>query len=167
MSVEFYSREGVRLGDKKALEQMIHEITSIPIEALRGAPLDQFSVPERLRWAELRQVTKEEDRAYCLLGIFRVFMPVLYGEGKNAFDRLNDEISRSFRKQLDRARQTYVTPTSRSLQKHEPDSTFNDTEGIASCNRQKMLLASLSFHQMDSRRSTIKSAYATTCQWLL
>jgi hypothetical protein len=103
MSVEFFSREGVRLGDKKALEQMIHEITSIPIEALRGASLDQFPVPERMRWAELRQVTKEEDRAYCLLGIFKVFMHALYGEGKNTFDRLNDEITRSYRKQLDRA----------------------------------------------------------------
>jgi Heterokaryon incompatibility protein (HET) len=166
-SVEFFSREGVCLGDKRTLEQTIHEITSIPIEALRGAPLDQFPVHERVRWQEQRQVTIEEDRAYCLLGIFEVFMHPLYGEGKNAFVRLNDEIAKSYRKQLDLAGHAYISSTPHSFQKHDPDSAFDDTEGTASYDRQKMLLASLSFDQMDSRRSTIQSAYATTCQWLL
>lgn len=102
-----------------------------------------------------------------MLGIFQVFMSIIYGEGKNAFDRLNDEIARSYRKQLDRARDTDVTSTSRSLQKHESNSAFTDAERNVTYDRQKMLLTSLSFDQMDSRRSTIKSAYATTCQWLL
>src|SRR5579859_3208065 len=38
-SVEFFSLEGKRLGDKKSLEQQIHEITGIAVQALQGSPL--------------------------------------------------------------------------------------------------------------------------------
>ncbi|KIW88432.1 uncharacterized protein Z519_11001 [Cladophialophora bantiana CBS 173.52] len=99
-SVEFFSREEELLGDKKMLEQQIHEITGISIAALRNAPLSQFGVDERLRWAETRNTQKEEDKAYCLLGIFNVFMPLIYGEGENAFVRLKAEIERSSRGSL-------------------------------------------------------------------
>lgn len=91
-SVEFYSREWTRLGDKISLESLIHEITTIPIAALRGTPLSHFSLDERLRWAANRQTTKEEDRAYCLLGIFETYLPLIYGEKENAFVRLKREI---------------------------------------------------------------------------
>jgi hypothetical protein len=48
-----------------------------------------------MSWAETRQTTREEDQAYSLLGIFDVFMPLIYGEGKtNAFKRLHEEISK-------------------------------------------------------------------------
>ncbi|RYP76157.1 hypothetical protein DL771_001981 [Monosporascus sp. 5C6A] len=61
-SVQFFSREGLRLGDKVSLEQEIHTITKIPIPALRKTTsFDQFDVDERLRWAEKRQTTREED----------------------------------------------------------------------------------------------------------
>ena len=33
-----------------------------------------------------------EDEAYCLLGIFSINMPTLYGEGRRAFQRLQLEI---------------------------------------------------------------------------
>jgi Heterokaryon incompatibility protein (HET) len=46
-SVEFFCREGNRLGDKRSLERQIHEITKIAIPALRGTPLSQFGVDER------------------------------------------------------------------------------------------------------------------------
>jgi hypothetical protein len=92
-SVEFFSREGKRLGDKKTLEQQIHEITGIAVSAIQGAPLPQFGVDERLLWAENRQTTREEDKAYSLLGIFDVYMPLIYGEGRdNALARLREEI---------------------------------------------------------------------------
>jgi Heterokaryon incompatibility protein (HET) len=94
-SVEFFSREGDLLGDKNMLEQQIHEITGIPITALRGSPLPHFSINERLRWAAKRETKKKEDKAYCLLGIFDIFMPLLYGEGENAFIRLQKEIGAS------------------------------------------------------------------------
>ena len=47
---EFFSREGRRIGDKASLEQLIHNITGIPLTALRNEPLDQFSTSERVRW---------------------------------------------------------------------------------------------------------------------
>jgi len=53
-----------------------------------------FSVAARMCWASRRETTREEDIAYCLLGIFNVNMPlpVLYGEGSRAFKRLQEEI---------------------------------------------------------------------------
>lgn len=90
--VEFFSREGDLLGTKRTLEQQIHKITQIPIEALRGASLSGFSVDERLQWAQDRQTTRKEDKAYCLFGIFNVFLPLIYGEGDNAFVRLQEAI---------------------------------------------------------------------------
>jgi Heterokaryon incompatibility protein (HET) len=93
-SVEFFSREGKYLGDKKSLEGRIHEITQIPIAALRGTPLTDFSVDERKRWAVERETKKKEDKAYCLLGIFNVFIPLIYGEGDHAFTRLKEEIEK-------------------------------------------------------------------------
>jgi hypothetical protein len=92
-SVEFFSRERQRLGDKRSLKQQIHEITSIADSALQGVPLSQFSVDERLSWIERRQTKLEEDKAYSLLGIFDVSMPLIYGEGRErAFKRLRKEI---------------------------------------------------------------------------
>ena len=92
-SVEFFTRDGRRLGDKSTLTQLIHEITGISVSALQGKPLSQFEVDERFLWAEKRQTTREEDWAYCLLGIFDVFMPLIYGEKKdNAILRLRKEV---------------------------------------------------------------------------
>ena len=93
-SVEFFSREGERLGDKKSLERQIHEVTGIPVEALRGNPLSNFSVGERMSWAAKRETKRKEDKAYSLLGIFNVYMPLMYGEGDNAFSRLEEEIEK-------------------------------------------------------------------------
>ena len=94
-SVEFFSKDWEQLGNKKSLEQFIHEITGIPIRALQGSALSYFSVSERLLWAEKRETTREEDKAYSLLGIFSIQIPVLYGEGReNAFKRLREEIDK-------------------------------------------------------------------------
>ncbi|KAI1577402.1 vegetative incompatibility protein HET-E-1 [Pyrenophora tritici-repentis] len=88
-SVEFFSKEGERLGDKGSLQHPIHEVTGIPIEALSGSDLSEFDVAKRFSWAANRQTTEEEDRAYCLFGIFGVHLPLIYGEGKeNALERL-------------------------------------------------------------------------------
>jgi len=92
-SVEFFSRDGQRLGDKLSLAPIIYEITGIPIKALRDNRLSQFDIEERFRWAEKRETKYEEDWAYCLLGIFGVFMVPNYGEGKDyAIRRLRKEI---------------------------------------------------------------------------
>lgn len=91
-SVEFFSKQGNRLGDRTSLETEITKITGINVLALRGDPLSNFSISERMSWAAKRATTREEDSAYCLLGIFDVYMPLIYGEGRRAFTRLNREI---------------------------------------------------------------------------
>jgi hypothetical protein len=94
-SVEFFSRERKRLGDKSSLRQQIHEITNIPASALEGNPLSYFGVKERLQWVEHRQTKLEEDKAYSLLGIFGVYILPIYGEGMaNALKRLEKEVDR-------------------------------------------------------------------------
>ncbi|KAF2197377.1 HET-domain-containing protein [Delitschia confertaspora ATCC 74209] len=94
-SVNFFSREWRKLGDKISLKQQIHKITGVPVLALQGAPLSQFDVNERLSWQNNRHTKLEEDRAYSLLGIFGVYVAPVYGEGKaRAFKRLMDEIAK-------------------------------------------------------------------------
>ena len=93
--VEFFSKEGKPLGDNYSLKQQIHEITGIPESALQGARLSQFSDKVRFSWIQSRQTKVEEDKAYSLLGIFDVEMPLRYGEGSaNAFKRLEEEIEK-------------------------------------------------------------------------
>lgn len=50
------------------------------------------SVAQRMSWASRRVTTRHEDIAYCLLGLFDVHMPLIYGEGQKAFLRLQEEI---------------------------------------------------------------------------
>lgn len=97
VSVDFFTKEGVRLGDKRSLEQQIHQITGIATSALQGSALSQFSIEERFQWANIRETTLDEDWVYCLQGIFGVSMAVTYGEGKsNALCRLHKEIEGIF-----------------------------------------------------------------------
>jgi DNA polymerase III delta prime subunit len=93
VSVEFFSSEGRRIGDKTSLDLLIHEITNIPLAALHNCPLDQFPTSERERWAENRKTTEAEDTVYCLLGILGISMPTVYGEGQeSARSRLLAEV---------------------------------------------------------------------------
>lgn len=85
----------MRLGSKISLEQEIHETTRIPIRAIRGERFTEFSVDERVSWASERKTTLKEDKVYCLLGLFGVFLPLIYGEGEAyATRRLREEIHR-------------------------------------------------------------------------
>ncbi len=94
-SVEFFSVERQRIGDKKSLEQQIREITHIPVEVLQGDLLENFSIKDRMAWMVGRQTTQEEDMAYSLIGIFGVSMEFRYGEGKDrALNRLQEEIEK-------------------------------------------------------------------------
>ncbi|KAH0565161.1 hypothetical protein GP486_001439 [Trichoglossum hirsutum] len=97
-SVEFFSKDWEKFGNKKSLERLIHEITGIPVRALQGSPLARFSVSERMLWADKRETTRKEDKAYSLLGIFGVHMPLIYGEGgDNALTRLREEIGKALK----------------------------------------------------------------------
>jgi hypothetical protein len=122
-SVEFFSKEGERLGDKDSMVQEIHEITGISVQALQGSPLSRFSVDERMLWAARRETKREEDAAYSLLGIFNIHMPLIYGEGgQKALNRLRKEIVNA----LDRilkwlAPPDFVTAYRGSLDNREDD----------------------------------------------
>ena len=74
------------------LTEVVNEITSIPSPFLEGLDLQKANIAMRMSWASKRITTRKEDLAYCLLGIFDINMPLLYGEGMKAFRRLQEEI---------------------------------------------------------------------------
>ncbi|KAH6653638.1 hypothetical protein BKA67DRAFT_570686, partial [Truncatella angustata] len=92
--VEFFSAERQFLGKKTTLEQLIHEITHIPIRALQPGLLQEFDIESRMSWANNRVTSRGEDKAYCLFGILGVTMPSNYGEGEEgALKRLCRELA--------------------------------------------------------------------------
>lgn len=113
--VEFYSNDWSLVGTKESLRSDISSITRINIKYLWGkyvsdpyfgssernliarsiehaTPFQKASVSERFSWLSDRTTTRLEDMAYCMLGIFELNMPLLYGEGSKAFTRLQEEI---------------------------------------------------------------------------
>ncbi|KAM3480323.1 hypothetical protein MY5147_001245 [Beauveria neobassiana] len=109
--VEFYSKEGTFLGDKQSLEYIIRDITGIPTKALRGTPLSEFTVTERESWARNRQTKYEEDMAYSLLAIFSIFLPLIYGEGR---DEANGDFEKR-KEELAEMRRTLISDGSRRV----------------------------------------------------
>ena len=91
-TVIFLDQKWQEIGTKSSLQRMISEITNIPTDILLGADLEGASVAQRMSWASKRKTTRVEDLAYCLMGIFGINMPLLYGEGERAFTRLQEEI---------------------------------------------------------------------------
>ncbi|KAL9621356.1 MAG: hypothetical protein Q9160_004247 [Pyrenula sp. 1 TL-2023] len=130
-NVAFYSSNWSYLGDRTLLLDEISRITGIDTYALKGGDLRELSVARRMAWASHRKTTRIEDVAYCLLGIFDINMPLLYGEGTKAFIRLQEEIMRTCDDQSifawsdpdeqDRPSEPYVTKEGRS---HEDHSVF-------------------------------------------
>jgi hypothetical protein len=93
--VLFYDQAWKYVGSKTAFSGLISEISNLDEEVLRGTtPAWRYSIATRMSWAAHRQTTRVEDIAYCLLGIFQVNLPMIYGEGTNAFFRLQEEIVR-------------------------------------------------------------------------
>jgi hypothetical protein len=93
--VVFCSREWTKLGRRSdnPLTSLISEITRIDYFVLKDSKhVLQRSIAERMSWASRRETTRSEDIAYCLMGLFGVNMPLLYGEGERAFIRLQEEI---------------------------------------------------------------------------
>jgi len=96
LTIMFYSAGWHFLGDKRELGRQLSNITGIDGEVLRyRQTIPEQSVAQRMSWASRRVTTRGEDAAYCLLGLFDVNMPLLYGEGKTkAFVRLQLQIIR-------------------------------------------------------------------------
>ncbi|KAG4277357.1 hypothetical protein FPRO04_14147 [Fusarium proliferatum] len=90
--VEFYSTDWKRIGSKDDLCGLLSSITRIDEHILKGGDMDSVSVARRMSWASDRKTSRVEDAAYCLLGIFDVNIPLIYGEGRKAFQRLQEAI---------------------------------------------------------------------------
>ena len=93
--IRFFTKDWDLIGqltEGSRLVEVVSEITSIPPGFLEGQNLLLANIAEKMSWAATRSTTREEDTAYCLLGIFDVNMPLLYGEGHKAFRRLQEEI---------------------------------------------------------------------------
>jgi hypothetical protein len=92
-NLRFYNKGWTFVGNKGNLYELVEEITGIPSDFLLGiVKLHDASVAQRMSWAAKRVTKRQEDMAYCLLGIFGVSMPMIYGEGDKAFRRLQEHI---------------------------------------------------------------------------
>jgi hypothetical protein len=94
--VEFYAADWTEIGTKCSLLKLIMDVTGIQGPVLRGNEPSTCNVAQRMSWGSQRVTTRPEDMAYCLMGLFDVNMPPLYGEGgPKAFIRLQEEIMRT------------------------------------------------------------------------
>ena len=95
-NVQFLNKTWQNIGDKRTLTPTLEDITGIPehilIDGLHG---NRPCIAQIMSWAAHRTTTRVEDRAYSLMGLLDVNMPMLYGEGKKAFHRLQLEIIRA------------------------------------------------------------------------
>ncbi|KAG5922145.1 hypothetical protein E4U42_005594 [Claviceps africana] len=97
--MRFLDAQWHQIGTKASLGRTLSRITGIP-EAVLAAPqtdhLSRLPLARRISWMAARQTTRVEDRAYALLGILDIHMPMLYGEGDMAFRRLQEELMRKY-----------------------------------------------------------------------
>lgn len=94
--VVFVSNQWQPVGTRNGYATVISEITNIDYHAIvhQTSP-ERWSIASRMSWASRRRTSRVEDEAYCLLGLFGINMPLLYGEGRRAFRRLQEEIVRT------------------------------------------------------------------------
>ncbi|PYI04548.1 HET-domain-containing protein [Aspergillus sclerotiicarbonarius CBS 121057] len=96
----FYGSGWNFLGTKRSLSSLIYVITGIDQRVLQDPTdtkesLQSICIAQKMSWAATRRTSRMEDAAYCLLGLFDVHIPILYGEGGAAFIRLQEEIIRT------------------------------------------------------------------------
>jgi hypothetical protein len=111
--LNFYDSQWRAIGTREDLASEISLITRIDWEALHGTESLTYvrgaSLAKRMAWAANRTTTREEDIAYCLIGLFDINMPLLYGEGGiKAFARLQEEI---IKRGLDQSFLAWILPT--------------------------------------------------------
>jgi hypothetical protein len=131
-TVRFYDRDWNFLGTRRDLAKEISTVTNIGLDILlKKKDIWEETVAMRMSWAADRSTTRIEDRAYSLLGIFNINIPLLYGEGGKAFTRLQHEIMRTIdddtlflwretdRYHVPRNLTGFLTDTPESFAKHE------------------------------------------------
>ncbi|KAK7439048.1 hypothetical protein VKT23_014922 [Stygiomarasmius scandens] len=91
--IVFLDNNWTEIGTRWSLRDAISAVTAIPVKLFESCDLSQYSIAQKMSWAAFRETTRPEDQAYCLMGIFGVCMPPIYGEGgEKAFMRLQQEI---------------------------------------------------------------------------
>ena len=94
-NVQFFKKDWKPVGDKKTLARTLSTITRVPVNILTdGLSGNRPCVAQIMSWAANRTTMRVEDRAYSLMGLLGVNMPMLYGEGAKAFHRLQLEVIR-------------------------------------------------------------------------
>ena len=159
--IDFYNQRWECLGTKHMLGELLTRRTGIPVDILEHKrSLSECSIAQRMSWASQRITTRLEDVAYCLLGIFDVAMPLLYGEKEKAFFRLQEEI---LKKSHDHS--LFAWP----MQYHDqPGLLANSPAAFAGCQNvvtRPSLAASFNIRQSESRvlnRSLGEKPYSMT-----
>lgn len=131
LRVVFFSDNWIDLGTKATLETTISKATGIQPDVIIGGYTSDFwdiPIATKMSWAADRETSRVEDIAYCLMGLFDVNMPLLYGEGKKAFIRLQHEIIRQSNDHTIFAWRA-AEPALRGLLAHSP-SEFRDSKDI-------------------------------------
>lgn len=102
-TISFFSRDWTFICSRHDARAEIRRITSVPLTLLSSPgnnifkqtkSLNAYTSHHKMQWMSKRHTRHEEDMAYCLLGLFDVQMPIRYGEGERAFERLQDLIIR-------------------------------------------------------------------------
>ena len=93
------SKTGTELCSGPSLTASIVAASGLPERVLNDFEQSgDFTIEEKLNWTTGRKTTKEEDMWYCLLGIFNVSMPIIYGErAEHAKRRLLEEAQKAER----------------------------------------------------------------------
>jgi hypothetical protein len=124
MTVVFFNCDWIEIGTKSSLYNTIASVTGIrPLAAFQKA-----CIAQKMSWLSRRSTTWVEDMAYCMMGLFGITMPPLYGEGQHAFVRLQLEI----------------------LKRSDDESIFAWKSNIKLKNRRGGLIASFPYHFADS-----------------
>ncbi|CAI7639565.1 unnamed protein product [Penicillium pancosmium] len=95
--MKFFDKKWGLIGDREELQDVLYRRTRVPrgILSRKYGLLEDLSVAQKMSWAAGRVTERIEDQAYCLMGLFGINMPLLYGERENAFLRLQEEILRA------------------------------------------------------------------------
>ncbi|KAI0965750.1 heterokaryon incompatibility protein-domain-containing protein [Xylaria arbuscula] len=140
--VVFYSSVWQKLGTRSKFSAHLAAVTGINEPFLNKKSLNKASIAQRMSWAAKRTTLREEDTTYCLLGIFNVNMPLIYGEGPKAFQRLQETLVREYPndhslfawgkvvKQPSNAIDDYERIWGTKRVKHEPDQVGKDFLGL-------------------------------------
>jgi len=92
-NIMFYDKQWKPIGTKQQFAEELSQATNVDVQVLHDSScLNAIMVARRMSWAANRETARLEDMAYCLMGIFDVNMPMLYGEGSKAFSRLQQQI---------------------------------------------------------------------------